>query len=105
LEAANNLAWILATHGDEKLREHAEALSLAQAVIKSRGAGQANVLDTLAAALAANDQFEQAAAIAEKAVELARTQKQTELADKIQSRLRLYRLAKPYREPVADAKE
>ena len=105
LEAANNLAWILATHGDEKLREHAEALSLAQAVIKSRGAGQANVLDTLAAALAANDQFEQATAIAEKAVELARTQKQTELADKIQSRLRLYRLAKPYREPAADAKE
>ena len=100
VNAANNLAWILATHNDGQVRDSAEALRLARRVAKLTGARQPSALDTLAAALAAAGEFSEAVRVAEKALQLARTQKQTQLADKIESRLQLYRHSQPYREPL-----
>jgi tetratricopeptide (TPR) repeat protein len=101
VHAANNLAWILATHDDERLRDAAEALRLAGDVAKVTGEGQPSVLDTLAAALAASGQFDKAVGAAEKALALARAQNQTELAGAIHGRLELYRQSKAYRQPIA----
>jgi tetratricopeptide (TPR) repeat protein/thiol-disulfide isomerase/thioredoxin len=98
INAANNLAWILATNHDEKLRDAPEALRLATEVSKMTGGRQPSVLDTLAASLAASGRFDDAVTVAEKAIQLAREQEQAELAEKIQSRLLLYQEGKPYRE-------
>jgi tetratricopeptide (TPR) repeat protein len=51
-EAANNLAWLLATSADAELRDPEQALRLARAVL-ARDPDDALVLDTLAAAQAA----------------------------------------------------
>ena len=43
-------------------------------------------------------QYEQAATVAKKAIELARRQQKGGIAEKIESRLQLYRQDKPYQE-------
>jgi tetratricopeptide (TPR) repeat protein len=68
LDAANNLAWILATSPDETLRDPAEALTLAQRV-SERFPNNPDFLDTLAAAQAAAGRFPEALAAIDKAIE------------------------------------
>ena len=56
------------------------------------------ILDTLAAAQAANGQFDAAAKTASLAIEISREKGQDSLAQKIQKRLDLYKRQKAYRE-------
>ena len=69
--AQNNLAWLLATCPDPKFRDRGRALQLARATAKSTNYQDANVLDTLAAALASNDEFEKAVKVIQRCLELA----------------------------------
>jgi hypothetical protein len=55
-------------------------------------------VDTLAAAFASAGDFEHAVSYAEKALAMATSRNQTDLADQISQRLALYRARKPYRE-------
>jgi protein O-mannosyl-transferase len=66
-EAANNLAWILATAPDPALRDPAEAIALAERSARDKP-GDASVLDTLAAAYAAAQRYRDAAAAQERAL-------------------------------------
>lgn len=100
-EALNNLAWILATSSDVKLRNGTEALDLAKRVSEI-STNDPGALDTLAAAQAEVRQFAEAALTAQKAVELAEKSGQKKLADEIRSRLQLYQSARPYREAVGE---
>ena len=54
--------------------------------------------DTLAAAHAAAGEYDQAAALAQRALKLARAANADKLADEIAKHLALYRQNKPYRE-------
>ena len=56
------------------------------------------MLDTLAAAHAENGDFNQAVAVAERALAAAQAAKDGPLADDIAVRLELYRLGQPYRD-------
>jgi len=96
--AANNLAWLLATHPDERLRDGSEALRLIESLIESTDAVQPNLLDTLAAAYAENNRFDEAAATAGKGVELARQAGNNELAEKLDLRRRQYDSKQPWRD-------
>lgn len=99
--ALNNLAWLLATHPDERVRNGIEAVALAErAVALTRGDAPA-ILGTLAAAYAEAGRFADAIAAAEKARALAESKGDAGLASKNASLLELYRAGKPYREPVA----
>ncbi len=98
-EAANKLAWILATCPDGAYRNGAEAVALMESRIGSEDRSPSS-LDTLAAAYAEAGRFEQAVATAEQALELARQQQATDLANKIVSRLGLYRQQRPYHAPA-----
>ncbi len=71
LDAAHNLAWILATSRDRSLRNTREALHWARRAAEATGHGQYRVLDTLAASLAANGQFDEAQRWQAKAMMLA----------------------------------
>jgi protein O-mannosyl-transferase len=103
-EALNNLAWILATSHDERLRNPKRAVELANRARELADYKMPLVLDTQAAALAEAGKFPEAAKIAERAVALARDTGQEKTAKEIETRLNLYRAGKAYHDP-APAKE
>lgn len=70
-ELINDLAWLLATTPDDRLRDGAQAIALAQAACAATEHRRPEFLDTLAAALAASGRFEEAARIEQAAIELA----------------------------------
>jgi len=93
----SEIAWILATHSDPKLRDSAEAVRLAERAAELTARRDPVVLDALAAAYAAADAWDRASATAESAVALASARSQP-LAEDIAKRLALYRSHQPYRE-------
>ena len=97
-EACNNLAWVLATIEDEKLRNPAEAIRLAERACELTDYKQPGMLDTLGVAYAAAGRFAEAVKTAEKGIELARDAKDEKIAEDIRSRLELYKMNKPYRD-------
>ncbi len=96
-QMANNLAWILATAKDDRLRDAAEAIRLVEPICRDASAREATHLDTLAAAYAEAGRFDEAVAVAQTALEMALATQQVETAEKIRSRLELYRSGRPYR--------
>ncbi|MGH9455377.1 MAG: tetratricopeptide repeat protein, partial [Terriglobia bacterium] len=68
--AHNNLAWLLATSDDPKLRNPSEALNQALLAVKLTQAKEANFLDTLAEALYANGKFKEAVDVQKKALQI-----------------------------------
>jgi tetratricopeptide (TPR) repeat protein len=96
-DALNNLAWLLATSPDPKLRDGAEAVRLAQRSCALAGSG-APFLDTLAAAYAETGRFPEAVATIQHAITLAETASPTNSLAKFRSRLELYRQQRPFHE-------
>jgi tetratricopeptide (TPR) repeat protein len=96
--ALNDLAWILATQADPTLRDGPRALVLAERACNLHGREEAALLDTLAAAYATNDRFEDAVKTAEHALGLALQTGQPQLAAAIQKHLQDFREARPVRE-------
>jgi Flp pilus assembly protein TadD/thiol-disulfide isomerase/thioredoxin len=102
LEAANNLAWILSVHPDDRLRAGDEALATAQRLCKVTQFKEPRFLDTLAVAYAETGQFENAAKAARKAIEVSRDARTDDAAaidvKSIQGRLQIFETRQPYRE-------
>lgn len=97
--ALNNLAWLLATHPDPAFRNGAEAVRLAEWACTLTHQRQAFLLGTLAAAYAEATRFPEAIGAAQKAVELASTAGQKEIAASNAKLLELYRVGQGYHEP------
>lgn len=95
---ANDLAWILATHPDDAIRDGARAVESGERAKELSGGQNAPVLDTLAAAYAEAGRFDDAVAAADQAVELANRARDVDLAARIGARRSLYAQQKPYRE-------
>ena len=93
----SEIAWILATHTDARVRDPAEAVRLAERAAELTSRRDAVVLDALAAAYAATGDWDRATTTAETAVALASARSRA-LAEDITKRLALYRLKRPYRE-------
>jgi tetratricopeptide (TPR) repeat protein len=92
-EAANNLAWTLATCHDPAIRDPAEAIQLIEVI--ALASSESWLLDTLAAAYAAAGNFERAVATASRAANLPDDVDAREIRD----RLSLYRLGRPFIAP------
>jgi tetratricopeptide (TPR) repeat protein len=91
-----NLAWVRATHKNPRFRNPVQAVELAKRACEVTRYERPHLLDVLAAAYAAADEFTQAVKTAEKAIELAKKAKQEKMAEDIGSRLELYKANKPY---------
>jgi spermidine synthase len=102
MEAQNNLAWLLATWVSAEGGGAARAVTLAEAACKLTDNRVAAYLDTLAAAYAAAGRFQDATSTAQKAIEIARAEGRTELVEKIEARLKLYRSERAYPQPVSE---
>jgi tetratricopeptide (TPR) repeat protein len=96
--ARNNLAWILATARDAKLRNGAEAVRLAESVRAQLKTDPPEILDTLAAAYAEAGDFDRAVTTAQLAANNASQAGQTKVEEGIRSRLSLYATRQAYRE-------
>jgi len=95
-QAVNTAAWFRATARQRQLRHGAEALHLAKQACGATSGRQPEFLDTLAAAYAETGQFDDAVRTAQKALELAASASQEELAQQIARRLRSYKARQPY---------
>jgi Flp pilus assembly protein TadD len=93
-EAADRLAWILATDREATIRNGQEAVRLARQACEATGHRRPEPLDTLAAALAETGQFEHAVGAARQALALA-PEVNPRLVKPIQERLHLYETGKP----------
>ncbi|MGD0651500.1 MAG: tetratricopeptide repeat protein [Verrucomicrobiia bacterium] len=99
--ALGGLAWILATSSNESVRNGGEAVQLAERLCAFTGYQQADAMMVLAAAYAEGGRFGDAVQVAQKALELARTNGQQELAAQAQWQLKLYQDGHPFRERSA----
>jgi tetratricopeptide (TPR) repeat protein len=98
--AANNLAWILATHPRADLRDGAAAVKWAEQVCEQTNHGQPSFLDTLACAYAETGEFDKAVATAAKAVQMLTEKGQAAAAATIQARLEIFRQNQPFRDEL-----
>jgi tetratricopeptide (TPR) repeat protein len=87
----NNLAWMLATCSDTSLRNGPKAVTLAERANQLSGETDAHLLETLAAAYAETGRFEEAAATAQRGLEVAQGQHNDGLAQLLHERIVVYR--------------
>jgi spermidine synthase len=100
LDAANNLAWLLATSHDSSLRDPDEAIRLIERIaLESQ---DPDLLDTLAAAYAAAGRFDAAVTTANRAASGAEALGNETGASEFRARLSLYRRGEPYIEEYTD---
>ena len=89
------MAWLLATHPDLESRK-SDAVSLAERAAALTNHRHPVILDTLAAAYAADGQYDKAVETAEAALALASAARDKKLAGGIRERLILYRVRTPF---------
>ena len=96
-QAANNLAWILASHPDKNLRSPQEALAITTRLCQQTEERSPLYLDTHSIALANVERFQEAIVAANKAISLIPPQNKPAI-DAIRERISLYSGGMPYRE-------
>lgn len=94
---AANTAWLLATSADASLRDGKIALELAERMVREEPRSHVS-LSALAAALAENGRFEEAARFAAQALDLARTSGNETAARNAGVWLQAYRAGRPWRQ-------
>ncbi|MEE2808348.1 MAG: ASPIC/UnbV domain-containing protein [Verrucomicrobiota bacterium] len=94
--ARNNLAWMLATSPEEKIRNPKEAIKIANQLNQDTGNKIPQVLDTLAASQAANGEFQIAVSTIKKAISILNPKSDESLLKSLQHRLGLYSNQKIY---------
>jgi tetratricopeptide (TPR) repeat protein len=90
----NNLAWLLATSPDDKLRNGKRSIELGTEACKLTHYKQAHILSTLAAGYAETGDFDSAIKWSEKAVAMGQGEMKAQLAKELAS----YQEKKPWRE-------
>jgi tetratricopeptide (TPR) repeat protein len=90
-ETLMSLAWIFATHDDAAVRSGPEAVLLATRASERLGGQHIGALATLAAALAEDGQFEEAAKTVDRALNLARMSGQRDHVATLEESLRKYK--------------
>ena len=95
-DVANNLAWLLATARNPELRNPYLALRLAERAAALTQRQVPMVLDTLAAAFAANRRFDEAVATSQESADVARSRGLEAQERASLQRLAQYRAGKPY---------
>ncbi len=95
----NTLAWILATHGDAKIRNGKEAVKHAEALVKLSVRREPAHLDTLAAAYAEYGRFKDAVRTQKEAISKLGKRHSKALADELAGHLKKFEAGKPHHEP------
>ena len=99
-QAANNLAWVLATTPETHLRDPAGAIAAGENAARLTEHTDPAVLDTLAAAYASAGRFADATRTLEHAIEISREREDEASVREFVGRLALYRSRRAYVEPA-----
>ena len=94
----NNLAWVLATSPEARIRNGTQAVALAQQAEQLSGGRNPTILGTLAAAYAEVGQWTQAIATAQRALELATAQADGADLEPLRAQLARYQAGLPFRD-------
>ena len=97
--AYNELAWILATNPDDKLRNGAEAARLAERACELAEWKRAAFIGTLDAAYAEAGRFQEALSTAKKTIAIAERENERQLVELARQRIELYLAKRPYHTP------
>jgi len=89
--ALNNMAWLLASAEDKKIKNADEAVKLAQRACELSGYDNYEFLDTLSIAYAAAGRFNKAVSTMDKAIDLAASEGQEELVKRLSEKQLLYK--------------
>ena len=95
----DRLAWILATHPDPTIRNGPEAVNQAEKTVELTQFQDASHLDTLAAAYAATNRFNDAITTALRAQQLLIGEPNPDIARGLRQRILLYRHGRPFLDP------
>lgn len=98
LPATVLLAWLYATHLDDRIRNAGEAVRLAEHAVAMTRGQNVRALDALAAAYAESGRFPEAVLAAQKAISAANVSGQLALGNAIAARQMMYQARRPYRE-------
>jgi tetratricopeptide (TPR) repeat protein len=98
VDAQTNLAWVLATWPDDRIRNGGKAVQLAERADALTGGQNTKVGITLAAAYAEAGRFPEAVKAAERTLQLAIAQGNTARVDSIRAQLELYRSGSLFRD-------
>jgi tetratricopeptide (TPR) repeat protein len=101
----NNLAWVLATSPDDKLRDGKRAIGLATKACDLTEYKAAHILSTLAAGYAETGDFDSAVKWSKKAVELGKEDAEPEVQESLVKELQSYEAKKPWRERLQEGSE
>jgi len=94
----NRAAWILATSGDPRARDGARARAFAERAVELTRRQDPDSLDSLAASLAEQGEFDRAAGIAREALSAARVKGDSNLSRDLELRAALYARGERFRE-------
>jgi len=95
--ATKRLAWLLATHPDDRVRNGQEAVTLAEQQCKANGYRDAAALSILAASYAEVGRFTDALGFANRAIELASQAGDNDLLENLREQIALYQAGNPVR--------
>ena len=98
LQVLNDMAWVLATSRDDRLRNGEQALLLAQRAAQLTSEQEPAILGTLAAVYAEMGKFDKAIELGQRAAELAERQNKTALAQNLTEQLAMFRNRTPIRQ-------
>lgn len=98
LAALANLSWILATCPDPSLRDAPQALELAREAARLTRNKSPEILRTLSAAYANAGQFDQATAVAERALQLSSVKANPAFAGLLRAQIKSYAAHQPIRD-------
>lgn len=93
----DEVAWVLATHPDDTIRNGDEAVRLAEHGCDITNFRDSTLLATLAAAYAEVKKFREAVSTAERALRLSQQSRETDVSDLSEQLLRSFRENRPYR--------
>lgn len=100
----NNLAWLLSTADDNSVRNPDKAIKFAKQSCELTNYQNPAFLDTLAAAFASASKFDDARKTAQTAADIALKNNKYELANQIQTHLKLYKSNQPFIDKINSAK-
>ena len=96
----NNLAWLMATSDNAGLRNGEQAVQYAETLCADAKTRTAENLDTLAAAYAEAERFDEAIRTINEAIRSAKAAGDLQTSRSLQKRLVLYKQKKPYRDAL-----